>query len=124
MRWRLAETFQTFEIPIPPILAQKDITEPDCFGILVFMKATIEFEDELYRRLKASAALRGKKVRELVNDAVRKSLQSAWSPAEDGAAKDLPLIGTPRKKPLSIRDDVASRMDADSDRESHAASLR
>ena len=38
--------------------------------MLVFMKATIEFEEDLYRRLKATAALRGKKVRELVNDAV------------------------------------------------------
>jgi hypothetical protein len=88
------------------------------------MKATIEFEDDLYRRLKATAAMRGKKVRELVNDAVRKSLQSAWNPVADDAARELPLIGSPRKNPHSIKDDIASRIDADSDRESHAASLR
>lgn len=88
------------------------------------MKATIEFEDELYRRLKATAALRGKKVRELVNDAVRKSLQNPWSPAADASAHELPLIGTRRKKPLSIPDDIAGRLDSDSDRESHAATLR
>lgn len=88
------------------------------------MKATIEFEDELYRRLKATAALRGKKVRELVNDAVRKSLQTPWSPVADASAHELPLIGSPRKKPLSIPDDIVARLDSDSDRESHAASLR
>lgn len=88
------------------------------------MKATIEFEDELYRRLKATAALRGMKVRELVNDAVRKSLQNPWSPVADASAPDLPLIGSPRKKPLSIPDDIAARLDLDSDREGHAASLR
>lgn len=88
------------------------------------MKATIEFEDELYRRLKATAALRGMKVRELVNDAVRKSLQNPWSPVAEPSAPELPLIGSPRKKPLSIPDDIAARLDSDSDREGHAASLR
>jgi hypothetical protein len=93
-------------------------------GYTCFMKATIEFEDELYRRLKATAALRGMKVRELVNDAVRKSLQQPWSPVADQADYELPLIGTPRKKPLSIPDDIAARLDSGSDRDSHAASLR
>lgn len=88
------------------------------------MKATIEFEDELYRRLKSTAALRGKKVRELVNDAVRDSLQIPWSPVVDASDKELPLIGTPRKKPLSIRADIAARLDTDADRENHAKSLR
>lgn len=88
------------------------------------MKATIEFEDELYRRLKATAALRGKKVRELVNDAVRNSLQNPWSPVADMSEKELPLIGSPRKKPLAIRDDISSRIDSELDREGHAASLR
>ena len=88
------------------------------------MKATIEFEDELYRRLKSTAALRGKKVRELVNDAVRDSLQNPWIPVVDASARELPLIGSPRKQPLFIRDDIVARLDADSDRESHAASLR
>lgn len=64
------------------------------------------------------------KVRELVNDAVRKSLQDPWSPVADKSTHELPLIGSPRKKPLSIPDDIAARLDSDSDRESHAASLR
>lgn len=88
------------------------------------MKATIEFDDELYRQLKSTAALRGKKVRELVNDAVRKSLQNAWSPVTDATVHDLPLIGSPRKNPLSIPDDISTRLDSDSDRKNHAASLR
>lgn len=88
------------------------------------MKATIEFEEELYRQLMLTAAQRGMKVSELVNDAVRKSLRNPWSPVADPATHELPLIGKPRKKPLPIPDDIAARLDPDSDRDSHAASLR
>jgi len=38
------------------------------------MKATIEFEDALYRRLKAEAALSGRKVRDMVAEGVRRVL--------------------------------------------------
>lgn len=64
------------------------------------MKATIEFDDNLYRRLKVEAARRGRTVRELVADGVRHVLDappdaprpgddpaeaSAWRPAWFGA---------------------------------------
>jgi hypothetical protein len=88
------------------------------------MKATIEFEDELYRRLKATAALRGKKVRELVNEGVRLVLQNSWRSAGESGSVELPLIPTVRKTPLDIPDDIAARLDASSDLEGHAASLR
>lgn len=45
-------------------------------GYLVPMKATIEFDDLLYRRLKVEAARRGRTVRELVADGVRHVLDS------------------------------------------------
>lgn len=88
------------------------------------MKATIEFEDDLYRRLKATAALRGMKVRELVNEGVRMVLQNSWKPVADPSSIELPLIPGSRRKPLAIPDDIASRLDLDSDIEGHAASLR
>ncbi len=60
------------------------------------MKATIEFDDALYRRLKVEAARRGRTVRELVAEGVRHVLDSpppaadasdtaAWQPAWFGS---------------------------------------
>lgn len=43
------------------------------------MKATIEFDDALYRRLKIEAARRGRTVRELVAEGVRYVLDSPES---------------------------------------------
>ncbi len=50
------------------------------------MKATIEFDDALYRRLKVEAARRGRTVRELVAEGVRHVLDSPPSTANDTAA--------------------------------------
>ncbi|MBV8925630.1 MAG: hypothetical protein JOZ74_09710 [Bradyrhizobium sp.] len=41
------------------------------------MKTTIEVPDELYRRAKAEAALRGRKLRDLVEDGLRLVLDGA-----------------------------------------------
>jgi hypothetical protein len=38
---------------------------------IVTMKATIEFDDALYRRLKVEAARRGRTIRDLVDEGVR-----------------------------------------------------
>ena len=48
------------------------------------MKATIDFDDALYRRLKIEAARRGRTVRELVAEGVRLVLDA---PATTGAAE-------------------------------------
>ena len=48
------------------------------------MKATIEFDDALYRRLKVEAARRGRTVRELVAEGVRHVLDSPPSTADAG----------------------------------------
>ena len=49
------------------------------------MKATIDFDDQLYRRLKVEAARRGRTVRELVADGVRRVLESPESPTTAAA---------------------------------------
>ena len=52
------------------------------------MKATIEFDPVLYRRLKVEAARRGRTVRDLVADGVRHVLDTpALSDGVDGAAE-------------------------------------
>ena len=45
------------------------------------MKATIDFDDTLYRQLKAEAALRGRKVEELVAEGVRRVLADPLPPS-------------------------------------------
>jgi len=50
------------------------------------MKATIEFDEALYRRLKVEAAKRGRTVRELVAEGVRHVLDSPPSTANANAA--------------------------------------
>ena len=64
------------------------------------MKATIEIEDGLYRQLKATAALRGSKVKELVAEGIRLVI------SRDGARRQsmrikLPVIKS--KKPGSLK---------------------
>jgi hypothetical protein len=44
------------------------------------MKTTIELPDELYRRAKAEAALRGRKLRDLVEEGLRLALETRPSP--------------------------------------------
>lgn len=62
------------------------------------MKATIDFDDQLYRRLKIEAARRGRTVRELVSEGVRYVLDGeppAQEPAtaEDGAPPWFGMLG-------------------------------
>ncbi len=49
------------------------------------MKATIEFDDALYRRLKIEAAKRGRTVRDLVAEGVHRVLESPDATPEDTA---------------------------------------
>lgn len=64
------------------------------------MKATIEFDDELYRQLKATAALRGSKVKELVAEGVRMVLGRANRPQRSPRLK-LPIVKS--RKPGTLR---------------------
>ncbi len=51
------------------------------------MKATIEFDERLYRRLKIEAARRGRTIRDLVDEGVRRvlGLTVSVAPAESDA---------------------------------------
>jgi Arc/MetJ family transcription regulator len=42
--------------------------------ILIIMRTTIDLPDELFRRAKAEAALRGRKLRDFVEEALRRAL--------------------------------------------------
>lgn len=46
------------------------------------MKATIEFDDQLYRRLKVEAARRGRTIRDLVDEGVRTVLGIGGVPSQ------------------------------------------
>lgn len=72
------------------------------------MKATIEFEDELYRQLKATAALRGSKVKDLVAQGVRLVLSYANTPQRFRRLK-LPIVKS--RKPGTLK--LTSKMIAE-----------
>ncbi len=72
------------------------------------MKATIEFDDDLYRQLKATAALRGAKVKELVAEGVRMVLRPADAPHRLRRLK-LPIVKS--RKPGTLR--LTSKMIAE-----------
>lgn len=50
------------------------------------MKTTIEVSDELYRRVKAEAALRGRKLRDLVEEGLRLVLKTPHRTRRPGLA--------------------------------------
>lgn len=61
------------------------------------MKTTLEIPDELFRRAKATAALRGQSLKELVNEALRghldhqppgESIQPGWRKVFGEASRD------------------------------------
>src|ERR1051326_3742037 len=53
------------------------------------VKTTIEVSDDLYRRAKAEAALRGRKVRDLIEEGLRLVLQLPRSPREPPRLSEL-----------------------------------
>ena len=52
------------------------------------MRTTLSIDDDLYRRAKAAAALRGSSVTSLIEDALRRALDAPASPA---SVPDLPV---------------------------------
>jgi hypothetical protein len=52
------------------------------------MRTTLSIDDDLYRRAKAAAALRGSSVTSLIEDALRRTLDA---PAMPAAVPDLPV---------------------------------
>ena len=87
------------------------------------MKATVEINDDLYRQLKATAAMRGRKIKELIADGISLILEQAPASAQKKITT-LPLIECGPPGTLDIPDDVAYRIDLREDRLGHEASLR
>jgi len=88
------------------------------------MKATIDIDDELYRRLRAAADAQGRNVADLVLEAVEVVLTSAPLSIPERRRIRLPLIDSGRPGKLNIPDDIAFLVDAEEDRQRHDASLR
>jgi hypothetical protein len=88
------------------------------------MNATIDIDDELYRRLRAEAEARGRNVTDLVLEAVEGVLTSARSSTPGKGRIHLPMIDSGQPDKLSIPDDIAFLLEAEEDRERHEASLR
>jgi hypothetical protein len=80
------------------------------------MKATIDFDDTLYRRLKVEAARRGRTIRELVDEGVRYVL-NAPVPPKRAEPNETDWFGSLRKYAgnaeshdlASMRDSVARK---------------
>ena len=53
------------------------------------MRTTVDLPDELFRRAKAAAALRGRKLKDLVEEGLRRVLESPEEPAEKRRPKTL-----------------------------------
>lgn len=72
------------------------------------MKATIEFDDRLYRRLKIEAASRNKKIREMVEEGVRMVLDGVQqgSMADkhqlEATINELPIVRKATNKPMPL----------------------
>jgi len=75
------------------------------------MKATIEFDDELYRQLKSTAALRGSKVKELVAEGVRMVLRHADTPRRFRRLK-LPIVKSRKPGTLKLTNKMIAEHEA------------
>ena len=59
------------------------------------MKTTVEVSDDLYRRAKAEAALRGRKLKDLVEEGLRLVVEKKRAPAELTSDKKRPVKPRP-----------------------------
>jgi len=75
------------------------------------VKATIEFDDELYRQLKAAAALRGAKIKELVAEGVRLVLRGTDSQSKSRRIK-LPAVRSRRPGTLRVTNKMIAEYEA------------
>ena len=86
------------------------------------MKTTFDIPEDLFREAKAKAALEGLKLKDLVTEGLRLRMEQA--PLGKQKRVKFPLIRSKSKRPLSIPDDIASRVEMASDLQRYEASLR
>jgi hypothetical protein len=75
------------------------------------MKATIEIDDELYRQLKATAALRGCKVKQLVAEGVRMILRNTDAPQRFQRLR-LPIVKSQKPGTLKLTNSMITEHEA------------
>jgi len=80
------------------------------------MKATIEIDDELYRQVKAAAAIRGRKVKDLVAEGLRALLRSSPS-ALPTRRIQLPIVKSKKPGTLQLSNEMIAEVEARSDTE-------
>jgi hypothetical protein len=87
------------------------LTESWFTSYLASMKATIEIDDELYRQVKATAAIRGRKVKDLVAEGLRTVLRS--SPAGLRTRRiQLPIVKSKKPGTLRIGNEMIAEIEA------------
>lgn len=71
-----------------------DLTECQISGNLASVKTTLEIDDALYREVKALAAMRGRKIKDLVNEGLEHVLRKEGDTRQAASAgkMKLPLV--------------------------------
>ena len=67
------------------------------------MRTTFDLPDSLFKRMKATAALRGMKMRELVTEILEQALGSSRYPGASKGRREVKLPLIHRKKPGTIQ---------------------
>jgi hypothetical protein len=75
------------------------------------MKATIEIDDDLYRQVKAAAAIRGRKVKDLVAEGLRTILRSS-RPALPARRIQLPFVKSKKAGTLRLSNEMIAEAEA------------
>jgi predicted DNA-binding protein len=79
------------------------------------MKTTLEIPDDVYRRIKALAALSGRTIKDLVNQLLREMVDREQAPSDERGWRSVFGKASPAdvKRVQSIVDDELSRIDPD-----------
>ena len=87
------------------------LTESWFTSYLVCMKATIEIDDDLYRQVKAAAALRGRKVKDLVAEGLRTVLRSPHAGPRTRRIH-LPIVKSKKQGTLRLSSETIAEIEA------------
>lgn len=86
------------------------------YGYMVFhMKTTLEIPDDLYRQIKALAALSGRTIKDLVNELLRKTVEEERALSGERGWRSVfgKVSPAEAKRVQSVIDDELSRVDLD-----------
>src|SRR5205823_11080420 len=72
------------------------------------MRTTVDIPDELFRRAKSEAALRGRKLKDLVEEGLRFVLEKEKAPAKPSSEQKLPINPRPVRCTRRCKSSAAS----------------